>query len=94
MEYTKLIEKNEKSRVVKINGEFEVVEILVGYGSEGAQVRRENGEILTIDGDAYCNSVNMHNEKMAYRAAHPVQAQRPSITDKTLVTDPDMVGAY
>jgi len=94
MEYTKLIEKSERSRVARINGEFEVVEILVGYGSEGALIQRENGEKIEIDGEAYFNTVNMHNEKMAYRAAHPVQAPRPSVTDKTLVIDPDMVGTY
>jgi hypothetical protein len=73
VEYTKLIEKTENSRVAKINGIFEVVEILQGYGSQGARIQRENGEIMTIAGDAYFNTVNMHNEKMAYRAAHPIQ---------------------
>jgi hypothetical protein len=80
MEYTKLVEKDENSRVAKINGNFEVVEILVGYGSEGALIQRENGEKIKIDGSAYFNTVNMHNEKMAYRAANPVQssAARPA----------------
>ena len=73
MEYTKLVEKSENSRVAKINGDFEVVEILVGYGSEGALIQRENGEKIKIDGGAYFNTVNIHNEKMAYRAAHPIQ---------------------
>jgi len=68
-----MIEKTENSRVIKINGDFEVVEILVGYGSEGALIQRENGEKIKIDGGAYFNTVNMHNEKMAYRAAHPIQ---------------------
>ena len=80
MEYTKLIEKTENSRVAKINGNFEVVEIVAGYGSEGAKIQRENGEIIELDGDAYLNTVGMHNEKMAYRAAHQVQprAARPA----------------
>ena len=73
MEYTKLIEKSEKSRVAKINGNFEVVEIVVGYGSEGALIKRENGEKIKIDGDAYLECVDYHNEKMAYHAAHPAQ---------------------
>ena len=94
MEYTKLIEKTEQSRVAKINGLFEVVEILQGYGSQGAKIQRENGEIIELDGDAYLNTVGMHNEKMAYRAAHPVQARPVTVTDKTLVIDPDMTGTY
>lgn len=80
MEYTKLIEKTENSRVAKINGIFEVVEIVAGYGSEGALLKRENGETVWIDGSDYLNTVNTHNEKQAYRAAHPVQprAARPA----------------
>ena len=73
MEYTKLIEKTEQSRVAKINGIFEVVEILQGYGSQGARIQRETGETIELDGDAYLNTVGMHNEKQAYRASHPVQ---------------------
>jgi hypothetical protein len=94
MEYTKLIEKTENSRVAKINGIFEVVEILQGYGSDGAKIQRENSEITELNGDAYLKTVGMHNEKMAYRAAHSVQSVRQSVTDKTLVVDPDMVGTY
>lgn len=76
---TTLIAKSEKSRVAKINGNFEVVEIIIGYGSEGAKIQRENGEVINLDGNAYLETVNMHNEKMIYRTNHPVQAYTPKI---------------
>ena len=94
MEYTKLIEKTENSRVAKINGIFEVVEILQGYGSGGSKIQRQNGEIIELDGDAYLDTVGRHNEKMEYRARHSVQPVRQSVTDKTLVVDQDMIGTY